>query len=459
MPTSAELQEPMCVANYTDDPTMIKRRASKKNGQATTSVGTGKKKKKKVPSIFNKWWITGVGIAVNHIIGVYAILWHYDAPAVYWWLCLLMGSLQLLGITAGIHRLWSHQAFQAATPVRYCLAIWSMAAWQGSIKWWALRHRLHHRYTDTDLDPYDARRGFFYTHFGWLFTKPEYELAFSTIDVSDLARDPVVAWNTTYYPTAVILFGFFFPTILGHVVGVKYVDDDTWQGHGAWLGFLYIGVIARIISWNGIFLINSYAHWTGAKAFNRDISAATSFLAAFLSMGEGNHNFHHEFPKDCRHGVRWYAWDPTKWLLFALEAFGGAWQLYRSDAHLITQSELQQNIKRAQEELEEAQQLYRVHMACAPREYATPAPKSLPAWTRAKLKAHAQDRPGHVLVLLDGFVLDLTLFKEDHPGGARLLKAYHGRDATEAFHHGRNMHSPAAANLAARYRIARLVDN
>ena len=51
-----------------------------------------------------------------------------------------------------------------------CLQIMLMIlgtnAFQGSIKWWSLRHRLHHRYVDTDDDPYDSTKGFYFSHMG-----------------------------------------------------------------------------------------------------------------------------------------------------------------------------------------------------------------------------------------------------------------------------------------------------
>ena len=82
-----------------------------------------------------------------------------------------LGFINMLGITAGYHRLWSHGAFEAASSLRYFLAFLGSLSWQGSIKWWVVRHRLHHRFTDTPLDPYDSSRGLWYSHFGWLFEK------------------------------------------------------------------------------------------------------------------------------------------------------------------------------------------------------------------------------------------------------------------------------------------------
>lgn len=46
----------------------------------------------------------------------------------------------------GYHRLWSHKTFEASLPLRILLAGLGTIAFQGSIKWWVFRHRLHHRY-------------------------------------------------------------------------------------------------------------------------------------------------------------------------------------------------------------------------------------------------------------------------------------------------------------------------
>ena len=38
----------------------------------------------------------------------------------------------------------------------------------GSIYDWSRDHRLHHKFSDTKLDPHDVSKGFFYAHVGWL---------------------------------------------------------------------------------------------------------------------------------------------------------------------------------------------------------------------------------------------------------------------------------------------------
>lgn len=68
-------------------------------------------------------------------------------------LCILGGQLGSIGITMGYHRLWSHRSFVATEPLRWFLALVALFGAQGSIKWWVLRHRVHHRWTDSEHDP------------------------------------------------------------------------------------------------------------------------------------------------------------------------------------------------------------------------------------------------------------------------------------------------------------------
>ncbi|GBP32239.1 Acyl-CoA Delta(11) desaturase [Eumeta japonica] len=74
-----------------------------------------------------------------------------------------------LGITAGAHRLWTHRSYKAKLPLRLILLVLNSLACQNSIIDWVRKHRLHHKYSDTDADPHNASRGFFFSHVGWLW--------------------------------------------------------------------------------------------------------------------------------------------------------------------------------------------------------------------------------------------------------------------------------------------------
>ncbi|KAJ5097220.1 stearic acid desaturase [Penicillium angulare] len=127
-----------------------------------------------------------------------------------------------VGLTAGYHRLWAHRSYRACTILKIFLAVIGASTWQWSIKWWVHHHRAHHQYTDTDKDPYNARRGFLYSHIGWLIGfNPS---AWGAVDLSDLESDPVVLFQDKYYiPIALA-------TSLGIPIGIAGYGWSDWLG-------------------------------------------------------------------------------------------------------------------------------------------------------------------------------------------------------------------------------------
>ncbi|XP_061396928.1 acyl-CoA Delta-9 desaturase-like, partial [Musca vetustissima] len=101
------------------------------------------------------------------------------------------------GITVGAHRLWSHRSYKAKLPLRLILLFFSTMAFQNSIYEWSRDHRVHHKFTETDADPHNAMRGFFFSHVGWLLCKkhPDVKTKGKTIDMSDLEADPMLMWQ------------------------------------------------------------------------------------------------------------------------------------------------------------------------------------------------------------------------------------------------------------------------
>lgn len=96
----------------------------------------------------------------------------------------------------GYHRLWSHRTFEASPSIKVFLALFGTMGFQGSIKWWCERHRLHHRFVDTADDPYDAKRGFWFSHILWIFNKPQYT-KLKLINTEDLKSDPSNATSSS----------------------------------------------------------------------------------------------------------------------------------------------------------------------------------------------------------------------------------------------------------------------
>jgi hypothetical protein len=83
------------------------------------------------------------------------------------------------------------------TPDQNYGTVVSEICWQRHVYQWALDHRVHHKYSETNADPHDARRGFMFSHIGWLVLTPhpEVEEKRKVVDMSDLEADPIVMWQ------------------------------------------------------------------------------------------------------------------------------------------------------------------------------------------------------------------------------------------------------------------------
>lgn len=59
------------------------------------------------------------------------------------------------------------------------------------IWYWVLTHRLHHKYSDTDADPHNSGRGWFFSQLGWVMVKehPQVIEKKNTINMSDIHAD------------------------------------------------------------------------------------------------------------------------------------------------------------------------------------------------------------------------------------------------------------------------------
>ncbi len=211
-----------------------------------------------------------------------------------------------LSITVGYHRLFSHRSHEAVWPVRLAYALFGAGAFQNSILEWSSDHRRHHKQTDTDEDPYNARRGFWWSHILWVMVDddvagPNYS------NVKDLQKDSVVMFQHKH----IFLIGFLFGMVLPAAVGYSIGGLSTGIG-----GFIWGGLIRTVLVHHGTFMINSAAHFWGKQNFGTSDSSKDSYWLAFFTFGEGFHNFHHTFQTDYRNGIRWWHWDPSKWLIW-----------------------------------------------------------------------------------------------------------------------------------------------
>ena len=97
------------------------------------------------------------------------VLIHVGCFAVFWtgltWRALVLAVVlylvRIFAIGAGYHRYFAHRAFRTSRVFQFCLAFLAQTSAQRGVLWWAAKHRLHHRYSDTDLDVHSpVRRAF-----------------------------------------------------------------------------------------------------------------------------------------------------------------------------------------------------------------------------------------------------------------------------------------------------------
>lgn len=271
------------------------------------------------------------------LIPVYAHSNEFSTAA--WVSFIVLSGLNGISITAGYHRLWSHRAYSAHPVVRFFLLAFGTMAVQNSVYIWASGHRRHHRHVDhVDNDPYSAKRGFWFSHMGWMVR--EYSTNKEDFsNIPDLLEDRMLAFQHKHYTVLALGINFGLPFLIGYLCG------DVW-------GVVLLGGLLRLVwSHHTTFFINSLAHIWGKRPYTDANSARDNGILALFTYGEGYHNYHHIFQYDYRNGIRWYQFDPTKWLIRGLAFCGLAGELKRVPNFKIEKARLDMQFKRAEQNL------------------------------------------------------------------------------------------------------------
>jgi stearoyl-CoA desaturase (delta-9 desaturase) len=251
---------------------------------------------------------TGVALAAIHLgacAAIFPLFFSWPAVGTAIVLYYLTGGL---GICLGYHRLLTHRSMRVAKPVEYALATLGVLALQGGPIVWVATHRAHHAFSDTDRDPHNSRRGFWWSHVEWLYRRNPARL--SRADerrfAPDLAADPYYRFLDAASPAIQVAFG------------VALFLAGGWP-------LVVWGIFVRlVVTYHATWLVNSASHLFGFRWFRAPggDQSTNNWLVALLAWGEGWHNNHHAFPFSARHGIRWYEIDLT-WLTIRALAFCG----------------------------------------------------------------------------------------------------------------------------------------
>ncbi len=216
--------------------------------------------------------------------------------------------LTAVGITIGFHRMLTHRSFEAHPAVRFFFLVLGSMALQGQCHHWASIHIKHHAHTDEEDDPHSPLHGFFHAHMGWLVTGKNAD--FETYGKWMLKDRLVVFVGDTWYVW--VLLGLLIPYLLG-----------------GWTGLLWGGLVRIFLLNHVTWSVNSVCHTFGNKMFATEDESRNNWLVGLLAMGEGWHNNHHAFPRSAFHGMRWYQFDLSSYIIWSMEKLGLVWNVQR----------------------------------------------------------------------------------------------------------------------------------
>lgn len=269
--------------------------------------------------------LVAITVPLMGLVAAPFFLWGWGFSWVDLGLLLGMIFLTAIGITVGYHRLFTHHAFETNIVVKFVLAILGSMAVQGPVLKWVATHRRHHQYSDRPEDPHTPHhhgggvlgtlRGAWHAHIGWFF-KPDPEDM--TRYVPDLRRSRALRVVDALFPLWVVL-GLVIPAVLGGVI------SGTWAG--VWTGLIWGGLVRVFVVHHGTWSINSACHLWGQRTYRSGDQSRDNIVFGVLAMGEGWHNTHHAFPTSARHGLRWWQFDVSYWVIRALALLGLAWHV------------------------------------------------------------------------------------------------------------------------------------
>ncbi len=252
-------------------------------------------------------WVTSVPFFAVHLAAI-AGLFYFPISWQGIILCVGMYYLRMFGITGGYHRYFSHRSYKTGRVFQFLLAVLGGLSVQKGALWWAANHRHHHRYSDQPEDVHSpVRRGFWWSHVGWIISKTYDQTDLSQI--RDFAKYPELRWLNKHFLIPVFALSF-------ALLAAGGLPAVYW-------GF----VVSTVLLWHGTFTVNSLAHVWGNRRYDTTDDSRNNFWIALITMGEGWHNNHHHYMSSARQGFFWWEIDASYYTLKVLEKIGLVWDL------------------------------------------------------------------------------------------------------------------------------------
>ncbi|KAJ7567263.1 hypothetical protein O6H91_02G139600 [Diphasiastrum complanatum] len=263
--------------------------------------------RQKRPYFLNRQWTTKDLLYVSFMVAIHGMC--LVAPFAFSWGALGVFAVMyivtgMLGITLSFHRNLSHRSFKLPKWLEYTFAYCGVLALQGDPLEWVSSHRYHHQHCDTLMDPHTPYEGFWHSHMGWLLDdKSTMERVGARSNIGDLDKDHFYKFIQRTY-----IFHPILSAVALYALG----------------GFPYLvwGAVRAVLVYHITWFVNSASHVWGTQRWKTGDLSRNNWWVALLAFGEGWHNNHHAFEYSARHGLEWWEFDPTWYLVRFLQAFG-----------------------------------------------------------------------------------------------------------------------------------------
>ncbi len=247
--------------------------------------------------------------------------------------CFALYVIRMFGITGVYHRYFSHKTYKTSRWFQFVLALLGCTSAQKGPIWWASHHRHHHQHSDEPEDVHSPIiSGIYYAHVGWVLSSQFIETR--TELVKDLLKFPELRWLEEYHVVPAVALGtaVFF---LGYFLNIYFPELGTNGLQMLVWGFF----ISTVLLYHGTFCINSAVHLYGTRRFQTTDSSRNSLLFALITLGEGWHNNHHNYPASEAQGMYWWEIDISHYILLGLQKLGLIWDIKHYPDRIYAQAE------------------------------------------------------------------------------------------------------------------------
>jgi stearoyl-CoA desaturase (delta-9 desaturase) len=259
-------------------------------------------------------WATVGVMTLFHVLAVAAF---FVAPFQLHYLPVMLGMYLWMGMatTLYLHRCLTHRALETTGWLKFLFCLGAAVGQQGDPVTWVGHHRWHHAKSDKPgEDVHTPKDGFLYSHFEWILRATGDKDA----EMRNLAKDIREKYWYARVGENPIVF------LVPHVAMA--VTLYLTMGLGGMLWGLYVPMVAM---YHATWCVNSVCHTPGVgyRTTETHEQSRNFWLIGLIGFGEGWHNNHHACQTRAAMGQAWYEIDLAKYLLWALERVGLAWDV------------------------------------------------------------------------------------------------------------------------------------